>query len=83
MSSGNPVCGGTAWTGVTCSAAGTNVVAVDRVGLALSGPLSQEFSALTAVTSLNLEDNALVGTLPLQWSALSNLVRLCVPPPDF
>eukprot|EP00232_Nephroselmis_pyriformis_P010914 CAMPEP_0182903596 /NCGR_PEP_ID=MMETSP0034_2-20130328/31417_1 /TAXON_ID=156128 /ORGANISM="Nephroselmis pyriformis, Strain CCMP717" /LENGTH=50 /DNA_ID=CAMNT_0025038527 /DNA_START=17 /DNA_END=165 /DNA_ORIENTATION=+ len=44
------VCGGTAWTGVTCS--GTNVVALDRYNTGLAGPLAPEFSALTAMTDL-------------------------------
>ena len=52
------------------------MVAVDRAGLAMSGPLAPEFSALTSVTSINVEENALSGTLPPQWSTLTNAIRV-------
>eukprot|EP00232_Nephroselmis_pyriformis_P024333 CAMPEP_0182853138 /NCGR_PEP_ID=MMETSP0034_2-20130328/531_1 /TAXON_ID=156128 /ORGANISM="Nephroselmis pyriformis, Strain CCMP717" /LENGTH=1001 /DNA_ID=CAMNT_0024983891 /DNA_START=232 /DNA_END=3233 /DNA_ORIENTATION=+ len=74
MSSGNPMCGGTAWTGVECS--GTNVVALDRKSLGLAGPLAPEFSALTALTVLALSENALTGTIPAQLSTLASLTSL-------
>eukprot|EP00232_Nephroselmis_pyriformis_P001541 CAMPEP_0182914716 /NCGR_PEP_ID=MMETSP0034_2-20130328/38713_1 /TAXON_ID=156128 /ORGANISM="Nephroselmis pyriformis, Strain CCMP717" /LENGTH=1302 /DNA_ID=CAMNT_0025051499 /DNA_START=117 /DNA_END=4022 /DNA_ORIENTATION=+ len=68
------VCGGTSWTGVTCS--GSNVVAIERTGLGMTGPLAPDFSVLTSVTSINFENNALGGTLPPQWSTLSNVIRI-------
>eukprot|EP00232_Nephroselmis_pyriformis_P024081 CAMPEP_0182865264 /NCGR_PEP_ID=MMETSP0034_2-20130328/7596_1 /TAXON_ID=156128 /ORGANISM="Nephroselmis pyriformis, Strain CCMP717" /LENGTH=870 /DNA_ID=CAMNT_0024997557 /DNA_START=315 /DNA_END=2924 /DNA_ORIENTATION=+ len=70
------VCGGTAWTGVTCSAAGTDVVAVNRNSQGLAGPLVPEFSALTAMTYLGLWNNALTGTIPAQLSTLASLGAL-------
>eukprot|EP00232_Nephroselmis_pyriformis_P004131 CAMPEP_0182914988 /NCGR_PEP_ID=MMETSP0034_2-20130328/38850_1 /TAXON_ID=156128 /ORGANISM="Nephroselmis pyriformis, Strain CCMP717" /LENGTH=596 /DNA_ID=CAMNT_0025051777 /DNA_START=10 /DNA_END=1798 /DNA_ORIENTATION=- len=76
MASGNPVCGGTTWTGVTCS--GTNVVAVNRGGQGLAGPLAPEFSALTAMTHLGLGVNGLTGTIPAQLSTMASLSYLAL-----
>ena len=76
MASGNPVCGGTAWDGVTCS--GSNVGAVDRGNQSpkLAGPLAPEFSVLTAMTFLGIPSNALSGTIPPQLSTMASLTDL-------
>eukprot|EP00232_Nephroselmis_pyriformis_P000292 CAMPEP_0182911712 /NCGR_PEP_ID=MMETSP0034_2-20130328/37095_1 /TAXON_ID=156128 /ORGANISM="Nephroselmis pyriformis, Strain CCMP717" /LENGTH=251 /DNA_ID=CAMNT_0025048291 /DNA_START=39 /DNA_END=791 /DNA_ORIENTATION=- len=78
MANNIPVCGGTAWTGVTCSGTGDvgDVVAVDRYQQGLAGPLAPEFSALTAMTWLSFPVNGLTGTIPAQLSKLASLTRL-------
>mmetsp|Transcript_37965 Transcript_37965/g.119817 ORF Transcript_37965/g.119817 Transcript_37965/m.119817 type:complete len:333 (+) Transcript_37965:465-1463(+) len=68
------VCGGTTWTGVTCS--GSDVVEVHRSGAGLAGPLSPELGELTAMTIMDLNNNALTGTVPPQLSMLASMAHL-------
>ena len=43
---------------------------------AVTGSLPASYSALTALSMLDLSANALSGTLPGQWSTLAQLTRL-------
>jgi len=63
--------GTTSFAGITCE--GTDVVSIDCSGMNLTGQLVPDFSALTAVTLINVDDNSFQGTLPSEWSTLSNL----------
>uniref|UniRef100_A0ACD5VVP8 Uncharacterized protein n=1 Tax=Avena sativa TaxID=4498 RepID=A0ACD5VVP8_AVESA len=70
-----PVCGN--WTGVTCSADGSRVVALRLPGLALSGPVPRRtLGRLTALQVLSLRANSLSGAFPDELLALGALTGL-------
>uniref|UniRef100_A0ACD5VKK7 Uncharacterized protein n=1 Tax=Avena sativa TaxID=4498 RepID=A0ACD5VKK7_AVESA len=70
-----PVCGN--WTGVTCSADGSRVVALRLPGLALSGPVPRRtLGRLTALQVLSLRANSLSGAFPEELLALEALTGL-------
>jgi hypothetical protein len=65
------------WIGITCD--GTNqVVKIRLPGTNLSGNLSSDFTLISSLTSLVLDQNGLQGSLPTELVNLSNLGQFSV-----
>lgn len=75
-SSGVPLC---QWTGVTCTEQGqiqSLTLQCDGCAVPAAGTLPAALANLTAVTTINLQGNALRGTLPPEWGAPGALPAL-------
>ncbi|KAK9935385.1 hypothetical protein M0R45_022488 [Rubus argutus] len=68
---GNDPCGG--WKGLTCSTSGGNITVINFAKMGLPGTISPNFSLLTSLTDLRLNDNLLTGTIPKELTDLPNL----------
>ncbi|THU60649.1 hypothetical protein C4D60_Mb07t15020 [Musa balbisiana] len=69
------VCG--SWTGVTCSADGSRVIAVRLPGIGFSGPIPPNtLSRLSALRILSLRSNSLSGPFPADFANLTTLTGL-------
>lgn len=70
-----PVCGN--WTGVTCNADQTRVIALRLPGMGINGTIpSYTLSRLSALQVLSLRSNALSGPFPSEIFKLGNLTAL-------
>ncbi|KAL6192626.1 hypothetical protein ACLB2K_033712 [Fragaria x ananassa] len=59
------------WPGLTCS--GGNITRINFQKKSLAGTISSNFSLLTYLTDLRLNDNSLTGTIPVELTKLPNL----------
>nr|CAD1822285.1 unnamed protein product [Ananas comosus var. bracteatus] len=74
---GAPVCGGGGWTGVTCAADGSRVVALRLPGIGFNGPIPPNtLGRLSALQILSLRSNGLSGPFPADLARLGSLVEL-------
>ncbi|XP_072979242.1 putative leucine-rich repeat receptor-like protein kinase At2g19210 isoform X1 [Typha angustifolia] len=66
------------WDGITCSNGGNNsrIIALNLSSSGLVGLVSNSFSRLTAIKSLDLSDNKLSGKFPDSVADISSLVAL-------
>ncbi|URE20702.1 inactive receptor kinase [Musa troglodytarum] len=65
------------WTGVTCSADGSRVIAVRLPGIGFSGPIPPNtLSRLSALRILSLRCNSLFGPFPADFANLTTLTGL-------
>ncbi|XVF51369.1 hypothetical protein PTKIN_Ptkin04bG0179700 [Pterospermum kingtungense] len=68
----SPVCNN--WTGVTCNADGSRIIAVRLPGIGLHGPIPPNtLSRLSALQVLSLRSNGISGNFPSDFSNLRNL----------
>ncbi|KAK5846019.1 hypothetical protein PVK06_002285 [Gossypium arboreum] len=68
----SPVCNN--WTGVTCNASGSRIIAVRLPGIRLHGPIpSNTISHLSALQVLSLRSNGISGHFPSDFFNLRNL----------
>ncbi|XVE58000.1 hypothetical protein DITRI_Ditri04bG0135100 [Diplodiscus trichospermus] len=62
------------WTGVTCNADGSRIIAVRLPGIGLHGPMpANTLSRLSALQVLSLRSNGISGQFPSDFSNLRNL----------
>ncbi|XP_050131232.1 receptor protein kinase TMK1-like isoform X7 [Malus sylvestris] len=71
---GNDPCNN--WMGITCN--GGNITVVNFRSLGLSGTISSNYSLLTSLRTLRLDDNNLTGTIPKELTQLPNLQQIDV-----
>ncbi|CAN6675366.1 unnamed protein product [Malus baccata var. baccata] len=71
---GNDPCGN--WKGITCN--GGNITVVNFRSLGLSGTISSNYSLLTTLRTLRLDNNNLTGTIPKELTQLPNLQQIDV-----
>ncbi|XP_028952343.1 receptor protein kinase TMK1-like isoform X2 [Malus domestica] len=64
------------WMGITCN--GGNITVVNFRSLGLSGTISSNYSLLTSLRTLRLDDNNLTGTIPKELTQLPNLQQIDV-----
>ncbi|XVF13024.1 hypothetical protein REPUB_Repub08aG0171600 [Reevesia pubescens] len=68
----SPVCNN--WTGVTCNADGSQIIAVRLPGIGLHGPIpANTISRLSALQILSLRSNGISGHFPSDFTNLRNL----------
>lgn len=68
----SPVCNN--WTGVTCNASGSRIIAVRLPGIGLHGPIpANTISRLSALQVLSLRSNGISGHFPSDFFNLRNL----------
>ncbi|KAL1108185.1 hypothetical protein V6Z11_D03G095600 [Gossypium hirsutum] len=68
----SPVCNN--WTGVTCNAGGSRIIAVRLPGIGLHGPIpANTISRLSALQVLSLRSNGISGHFPSDFFNLRNL----------
>ncbi|KAL4339171.1 hypothetical protein GQ457_08G033130 [Hibiscus cannabinus] len=68
----SPVCNN--WTGLTCSADGSRIIAVRLPGIGLTGPIpANTISRLSGLQILSLRSNSISGLFPSDFSNLRNL----------
>ncbi|XP_050131229.1 receptor protein kinase TMK1-like isoform X4 [Malus sylvestris] len=64
------------WKGITCN--GGNITVVNFRSLGLSGTISSNYSLLTSLQTLRLDNNNLTGTIPKELTQLPNLQQIDV-----
>ncbi|GMI95482.1 hypothetical protein like AT4G23740 [Hibiscus trionum] len=68
----SPVCNN--WTGLTCNADGSRIIAVRLPGIGLTGPIpANTISRLSGLQILSLRSNSISGHFPADFSNLRNL----------